>query len=318
MARVAAITETNMDRSYSMDYKRRRTANRGFYVQFDDPVRAGLEAAISVGINFGDIYRSQAASTDGTWEYDSGLIAVSFDAKPVTDDSLTFWRVVWSYESHLDQQGDPALWTTDPTAAASTSGGGGANESPELEPTKFYWGKRERKWALHKPVDDPSNSFDKFQNSAYTPYTRVPEVDNGLLTLTITKNLILPDPPAAFREYKSYWDTTNADPFFGFVIPGSVKCDSITGESAFRNNVTYYAMTFAFSIDEALLWDWRPVDKGPDYWTGLVRLRAVDDTGHPNEVYLDGTGGKLAEADPPVLNQFRIYERKLFHPLGLE
>jgi hypothetical protein len=314
---VLSVTELN-DRSYASDYKLRRTAKRTFLVQFDDPVYEGLGAAVGVGIDYGDIYRTQFSATLGDYTYDSGCIATRFEANPEQpDNNLTLWRVTWYYESHLDEQGDPALWSTTQGAGGSTQGGGGLNERPELEPTKYFWGKMDRKIVLPRPVTESSNSFDRFENSAGTPYTKLPDVDSGILILTIQKNLILPSPSAAFKEYKSYWDTVNADPFFGF-LPKHVKCMSITGESAFRNDVVYYPITFVFAIDEVWSWEWKPVDKGPEYLLGAARLRSVDQTGHPNEVYLDGTGFELGAGEDPVINQFAIYEQKEFWPLNLE
>jgi hypothetical protein len=316
---VISVTELN-DRSYASDYKLRRTAKRTFLVQFDDPVYEGLGAAVGVGIDYGDIYRTQFSATLGDFTYDSGCIATRFEASPEQpDNNLTLWRVTWHYESHLDEQGDPALWSTTQGAGGSTQGGGGLNERPELEPTKYFWGKMDRTRALPKPIESPSNSFNKFQNSAGTPFSKVPEVDNSALLLTIQKNLILPSPQDAFNEYRSYWDTVNADPFFGF-LPGYVKCVSITGESAFRNDVVYYPITFVFAIDTTWGWLWHPVDKGPEYINEAsgLRVKSIEETGHGSEVFLDGEGGKLGTTSAPVELDFTIYEEKEFWPLDLE
>lgn len=312
------VTEISRPRSFRMDYKRRRSYTRSFRVVMDDPVYDGLAAAVHVGINYQDIYRTQASANDGSFVYDSGAIAVEVDGHPETDDDYRIWIVNWRYESHLDQQGDPALWTSNPTAAASTAGGGGANETPTLEPAKYYWGKRERKVASRKPIPDPSNSFDKYRNSAGTPFKAHPEVDGGIRTLVITKNLILPNAPDAFRFYDEFQDTVNADPFFGY-LPEQVKCESIVGNSAYRNKVTYHEMTFNFAIS-GWGWKWEPVDKGPMYFpTGEFEIqKAVERTGHPNEVFLDGSGEILAGGADPFLLTFKVYESKEFWPLGLE
>lgn len=318
MATVAAITELHRPRRYAMDYKLKRTATRAFLVRFDDPVREGLEAAISVGINFGDIYRTQNAATDGTYTYDSGLIATDFEAEPHDEDHYQIWKVTWNYRSELD---DPTLHSAyaqggTGIGGGSTSGGGGLNEEPWLEPQKIFFGKNQRKTALHKSLDNPPK---RFVNSAGTPFSTVPETDDGLLTMTIVRNEQFINVTETMDAYSAYWDTVNDDPFFSW-MPGLVKCDSITAQSDYRNKQRFYVVTYQFTIgkDISSHW-WRAVDKGPKYFINANELvQAVERAGHPNEVFLDGSGALLPDGDDPEKIDFVIYESKSFAPLGLD
>lgn len=305
------IGELNQPRRFSIDNTLKREYTRAFIVITDAPVRGPLEASIACGIRFGEIYRTLSTSS-GEWEYDAGAAAYKFEAAPEDPDCNELWRITVTYGSHIR---DPAQYTAGGGTSPSTQGGGGQNELPTSEPAKIVWGKQARKVALYQALNSPPiNNGNKFQTSAREPFRNTPEVDRGLITLTITRNESTFDQVAA----EEYWDCVNAWPFYGF-LEFSVLCDSITGFRDYRNKIQFWQVTYVFIINNEIHgWNWKPVDKGTKYLVAGVQKDAPTEIGRVKEVYLDGSGGQLATTSAPVLLDFVIHPEIDFNPLNLE
>lgn len=305
-------------RSFSIENTLKREAERQFLVRSDQPVRGALEASIACGVSFGDIYQTQNTDT-GEYEYDSGMEAHQFSAAPLDpENDMTCWVITVRYSS---SPLDPDYYTAGGGANIGTQGGGGSesgggdgqNESPLAEPAKIVWGKRARSKALYQSLDVPPL---RFVTGAGEPFTKVPEIDEGVLTLTITRN------EATFDQVymQHFWNTVNMWPFYQF-LEYSVLCESITGLRDYRNKTQFHQVTYQFAIDQAYHgWNWRPVNKGTKYReaVGAAPKDALSATGRVKEVYLRVDGTLLPDEFDPILLDFTIYPEANFDELNLE
>lgn len=310
------IGELSQARRFSIDNKLVRRATRAFMVRSDGAVRGGIEAAIAVGVDFGDPYRTLNTES-GEFEYDTGLEVDNVDSEPYDPEDYTIWKVTVSYSSNPPE---PAQFTAGGATNINTAGGGGSdpaggdgqNESPLAEPAKIVWSRRNHNQAMYLSRDTPPK---KFVNSAGTPFSRSAEFDEGVLILTITRN----ESSYNATDRELYWNTVNEWPFYGFLTE-AVLCEDITGFRDYRNKTQFWPVTYRFAINSAInYWHWRPVDKGPEYLdAGGNRKRAIEGAGHTKEVLLDGAGGRNPEASDPTILDFTIYPQMDFGPLDLE
>lgn len=317
------IGELSQGRRLSIDNTLKREATRAFIVRTDTPVRGGLEVLIALGVDFGDPYRTLNTSS-GEYEYDTGLEMYRVEAEPYDPDDYTVWKITVYYSSDPP---DPALFTAGGATNINTQGGGGSNpaggdgqnESPLAEPAKVVWGKSTRLVAMAKALNDPpTNRQNKFVTGAGQPFSKNPEIDFGMLSLTITRNEA--DFDAVDRE--QYWETTNAWPFYGF-LANSVLCTSITGFRDYRNKTIFWPVTYQFLLDSTgNAHKWRPVNKGTQYLTTgddlTTRKDNPSNTGRPQEVFLRADGTVLPDASDPVVLDFTIYAESNFDDLVLE
>lgn len=317
------IGDLQQYRRFHINNKLEREYQRGILVRTDTPVRGPLEASIAAGVDFGEAYRSLNTSS-GEFEYDTGAEAYDFEGVPYSpEDDFTLWVIIVKYSSNPP---DPSYFTAGGGANINTQGGNaqggggdGQNESPLAEPAKVVWGKSTRLVALAKALNDPpTNRQNKFVTGAGQPFSKNPEIDFGMLSLTITRNEA--DFDAVDRE--QYWETTNAWPFYGF-LANSVLCTSITGSRDYRNKTTFWPVTYQFLLDSTgNAHKWRPVNKGTQYLTTgddlTTRKDNPSNTGRPQEVFLRADGTVLPDASDPVVLDFTIYAESNFDDLALE
>ena len=155
-------------------------------------------------------------------------------------------------------------------------------------------------------------------NSVRESFDPPPMKDESRPILTITINL--PEFPSA--EVLPYQDAVNNDVFFG-AVPRQLKMmggPTTTGRTKSTGGgvtVFYFPVTYTMAFKRDL-WDLQLLDQGTFFIeeiTGVKRSFLTND-GIPYIGLLDGTGGKLDDADDPVYLRFFIYPQENFGELA--
>lgn len=219
----------------------------------------------------------------------------------------------------------------EPPTIQDEAGGGGPGSNPFADPPEVEWGFTTLKQGLdlvyrNKPDSSNLNSWDEAEsavrlgalNSAKEPFDPQPEVNEQILTLTVTRNEPTYNPLLAIV----YADATNSDSFPPYgVPPGKALMLPWKSTRQFKSGIFYWKVRYEVHFRKKG-WDLKLVDHGSYYWdngyvNGAKKIRFTDEFGNPTTGLLDGEGKKLAVgADPKILTVHRNGQAP-FGPLNL-
>ncbi len=225
---------------------------------------------------------------------DSG--AVLRRVSPQQDSENPFlWQVVCDYSS---ESADPQFNL----------------QNPIDRPPHYQWSGQK----FAKPVveDTNGNTLKASNNEPYPPE----DIDDTRRTLTVTRfEATFPDDLA-----DRFQDTLNSGIWLGKPAK-TVKCELITGETAFENNVSCWQVRYEFAIRKSKVvgvdetaWQKRLVDEGSYYLVAGARTIAdVNGVPRPTPIQLDGSGGLLGVSAAQHFKSFDMYPTADFAELNI-
>jgi hypothetical protein len=273
---VVAVREIWSGRGYSLDDKLVRTYTRVFRVETNNVLDGPALVRSAPGIpQIGHFYTNA-----GGTESDPGAFVTRISPEQDQDDPR-FWLVRVEYGT-----------------VSITSGGKGGNdrvapnmrnENPLLRGPEIRWGTSK----YQEVANQDRQTRAPIVTSAGELFENGVERDQTRMTLSISRN------EASFNHafFSQFFDNVNVDNFFGFGT-GEVKCESITGDFQFENNISFWRVNYEFAINKRT-WKLRILDQG--YKTLDANGKAVEITdGFANRagspVLLNGAGKKLLDA----------------------
>lgn len=240
----------------------------------------------------------------------SGLLPQPFDAHQ--DDAIAFVKSRDAVQNKAEE--NATLWTVTIEYGTDCEDPRYAVDDPMDEPTR--WSRKtlvEDEFVIEEDItgapiiNTVGDAFDP-------PFTR----PKATVTWTAIKNY----PEFDEEEIESYIDTKNSEVFLDKPA-GTIRCNAIDVEEAYKNGVLYYVYTFSFQYKEEG-WNLLPLNEGyyaldePDG----TKYRVLDDQRQPlqttTKLYEDGTA-----IDPDNLPgdahylDFEVLENADFNDFGL-
>lgn len=218
--------------------------------------------------------------------------------------------------------------------------GGNPSGNPLADPPEVEWGYTTLKqglWEIYKhPLESPRDLKDwdeaEFSvrigalSSAKEPFDPQPDLDEHILTLTVTRN----EPNYNALLSILYAGVTNSDNFPPYGVPaGKALMLPWRATRQFRNGVFYWKVKYEVHFRKKG-WDLRLVDHGSYYWDasalpageldyrlGAKKIRFRDEFGASTTGLLNGRGGKLAVGSDPIIMTINEKAKAPFGPLNL-
>jgi len=266
-----------------------RTYRQVFVVVTNSPDDGVITVGNATGIpHKGDTYYTASENDPG---------ALCQDVAPTQNpENEMVWEVVATYSS---QSGDPAK--NDP--------------NPMVHPPDVHWGSWAETRSLYKDFNGK-----KFVTSAGQPIDPPVERRFKYPALTVVRN----EQTFPVGLVQSYWDVTNSDVFNGWA-PDEVKVEDIRGASEYAEGQGYFRVTYELLFRQG---GWRhyQIDAGSYYLEddgagkNVRKIPKDDGIAHTNTIPLDGSGGKLSQADIDAGNFFvdewQLFDSKPFSVFG--
>jgi hypothetical protein len=278
-----------------------RTYRRVFKVRTDDtrdgPITVMLYACDVAGFLLGSAYFDPVGPT-----YDAGALLLKMDPKQDQDDPFQ-WMLTLTYTSDLSRIAEEARDGSFPKSPSDTN----SAISPLLRPPKIRWGTNRYQRVWQKDLDGKVVA-----NSAGDPFDPPVTTDDDRPVLTVTRCMATFDIGVAYQ----YRNAVNSDVFMG-AQPGQLKIvGTITGESAFENNLFFWDVTGSFEFNADGWTPYSVLNAGYHYLSDLGdRYRYDDDAGQPlaSPGLLAFDGSKTKNA---TYASFRFFNSLPFAQLG--
>lgn len=204
---------------------------------------------------------------------------------------------------------DDKIWIAEINYSSDVQEESQQPENPLDEPPQKGWSFAQ----FTRPVSKDING-NAIVNAAKELFDPAPERDDSRLVFRYQRN----QPSFPHLLANQYQDAVNSDQFLGFRA-GYVKCQNISADYQFKNDVYYWSVSYEFHFrsddEDEDDWQLHVLNQGYRELNGLTYSVIRDAEGLPlnQPALLDANGQQLdADWDDPVFLDFDIYRNLPF------